>query len=185
MDDWKEVRKRKHNLLECEKLPAKKQPKIDPEIVEISSDDDGDVKEIELSDDRSDLTTSDEDKEDISEAELSDDDTNIKVKPTCAYGSDCYRKNQQHLAEYYHPPKNENPTKASTSGKSIKRTTKTTDVASEATCSESSENEQSSIDNFIKYTKINRLKYKTNSLSLNGKFIFYKLQFQFKYSFFI
>lgn len=174
MDDWKEVRKRKHNLLECEKSPANKQPKIDPEIVEISSDDDEDVKEIELSDDQSDLTTSDEDKEDIGEAELTDEDTNVKVKPSCAYGSDCYRKNPQHLAEYYHPPKNENPIEASTSRKSIKRTTKITDVASEAMYpkkpkEESSENEQSSVDNFIKYTKINRLKNKTNSLSLNGK----------------
>eukprot|EP00026_Physarum_polycephalum_P004039 Phypoly_transcript_04056.p1 GENE.Phypoly_transcript_04056~~Phypoly_transcript_04056.p1 ORF type:complete len:720 (+),score=149.53 Phypoly_transcript_04056:104-2263(+) len=32
------------------------------------------------------------------------DNPNPQNKPTCQYGADCYRKNPQHIADFYHPP---------------------------------------------------------------------------------
>ena len=178
MADWKEIRKRKHNVIECEKSkrPVKKQPKIDPEIVEIISDDE-DEKEILLSDDQSDLVTNDEE---TSEAELTDEETNVKIKPSCVYGSECYRKNAQHLAEFYHPPQDENAVEISENS-STKQKTKSSNINSkEATTSKNKTKDFSVMqqpieENFIKYTKVNRLKNSVNSLSLNGNKILLQL----------
>jgi hypothetical protein len=178
MADWKEIRKRKHNVIECEKSPVKKQPKIDPEIVEIISDnEDENAKEILLSDDQSDLVTNDEE---TSEAELTDEETNVKIKPSCVYGSECYRKNAQHLAEFYHPPKDENAVEISENSSS---TTKSSNINSEEATTSKNKTKDFSVmqqpikENFIKYTKVNRLKNSVNSLSLNGNKILLQLSF--------
>lgn len=132
MEDWKSIRKRKLDTESEEKSTTPKQQKTDEIII---------------------LNDSPEDSE-------PENDLNQNNLPVCSYGSDCYRKNEAHLANFYH-------SKAATS-KNKANISINADVVNSGGRGE---------QNFIQYTKINNVRdskviNKKNSLSLNGNYLF-------------
>ena len=83
-----------------------------------------------------------------------EDDQKKKNLPVCSYGSECYRKNPTHLAEFNHPKAK---TEATTSKKKIAEPN----------------NNAKSVPNFIQYSKVSDVRdskkiNEKNSMSLNG-----------------